>query len=457
MKRALLALVVAGAIVVAVLISGGGSGSFRVDALFPTAKGMVPGQLVKIAGARVGEVQAITLVRTPGHGYEARMELSIADRFRPFHANATCQILPEGLISENFVECDPGSAARPGLARDAAGYPAVPADHTSAAVSLQDVFNIFSVPTDQRLALFFDTLGIGTAGRGTDINAILQRANPSLTQARRALTIVGAQNHELAQAVTQTSEILVQLAKRSTSVREFVDRTAAVSRTTAAHQESLESAVMRLPGTLAAVRRGLTSLDRVALGSPPLLTDLRDAAPGLMALTDRVSPFAATAIPALRSVAHAAARGRAAIPVLRPVVADLNGFARQAAPVSKLLDELLVSTRDRGGIEGLLRVLYALGTFSGPYDSLGHMVGLFFTLFPECISTNEENAPAPGCSHAYTAPEHGQAPVNDPSADPGPNSADVTQSSVSSAPATSSSGFPISQAQARSLLSYLLK
>lgn len=457
MKRVILSLVVAGAIAAAVLMSGGGSGSFRVDALFATAKGMVPGQLVKIAGARVGEVQAIRLVHTGGDGYEARMELSIADRFRPFHANASCRILPEGLISENFVECDPGSAVRPTLARDAAGYPVVPVDHTSAAVSLQDVFNIFSVPTDQRLQLFFDTLGIGTAGRGTDLNAILQRANPSLTQAQRALAIIGAQNHELGQAVGQTNQILAALAQRSTSVREFVDRTAAVSRTTAAHQASLGTAVMRLPATLAAVRRGLTSLNQVALNSSPLLTDLRDSAPGLEGLIDRVGPFARTAMPALRSVARAAARGRAAIPVLRPVVTDLKRLAGQATPVSKLFDELLVSTRDKGGIEGLLRVLYALGTFSGPYDSVGHMVGLFFTLFPECIATNTENDPAPGCSHAYTAPEHGQAPVDDPSVAPGPNTADVSQSSVSSAPAASASTPPLSLAQTRSLLSYLLK
>ena len=52
-----------------------------------------------------GRVERIDLAPGP----KARMELSVERRFAPFRADARCSIRPEGLISENFVQCDPGS------------------------------------------------------------------------------------------------------------------------------------------------------------------------------------------------------------------------------------------------------------------------------------------------------------------------------------------------------------
>ena len=42
-----------------------GDSTFRVDAIFDTAKGIIPGQLVKIAGARVGTITVSQRGRGP--------------------------------------------------------------------------------------------------------------------------------------------------------------------------------------------------------------------------------------------------------------------------------------------------------------------------------------------------------------------------------------------------------
>src|SRR5687768_3689159 len=98
------------AVAIAVLLSVAGAfaahvdskpASFRVEAVFDTAKGMVPGQTVKIAGVAVGKVRDVRIVPGP----KALLSLEIEGRFAPFHADATCRILPEGLITENYVEC----------------------------------------------------------------------------------------------------------------------------------------------------------------------------------------------------------------------------------------------------------------------------------------------------------------------------------------------------------------
>ena len=43
--------------------------------------------------------------------FKARIEATVDSRFMPFHKDATCTIRPEGLIAENYVDCDPGTPA----------------------------------------------------------------------------------------------------------------------------------------------------------------------------------------------------------------------------------------------------------------------------------------------------------------------------------------------------------
>jgi phospholipid/cholesterol/gamma-HCH transport system substrate-binding protein len=457
-RRALLIVIgITAAAVIAVLLTGSGSSSFKVDAEFDTAKSMAPGQLVEIGGAKVGTVATVKLERTPGGGYAALMTLSIDHRFRPFHANASCHILPQGLISENYIECDPGSPSAGSLRPGPAGVPTVPRAQTTASASLQDVLDTFSLPTDQRLAFVLDTLGIGTAGRGEDLNGILLRANPALTEARNVLSIVDAQNHQLAGAVSQTDLVLGQLAANRSQVRAFVDRSASVVRNTAARSGPLGAAVQRLPQMLDAVRGGLQSIERVTSEGVPLLDDLRASAPGLANVTQVLPALTQVAVPALRSVGTAAAAGRRAIGPALPVVSHLASLAHQAVPVVSLLDKLLVNTRDTGGIEGLNTFLYDYAAFTAPYDSLSHVSDIVLTAFPECVIANTLRTNSPGCRHSYNSPGMGLAPINDPTVNPGPLTAALHKvPSVSgTAPITRAKDPPVRQL--RALLGYLLK
>ena len=114
--RRLATLVVVAAAAAAVIAvvsasSGSHSSTARFDVIFDDARGLVGGQLVKIAGANAGEIDNVVLTS----GFKARIEATVDRRFMPFHADATCTIRPEGLIAENYLECDPGTAASPVL------------------------------------------------------------------------------------------------------------------------------------------------------------------------------------------------------------------------------------------------------------------------------------------------------------------------------------------------------
>ena len=137
MRRALIAFAVAGSLIgLAVLATHRSASDYRVAAQFDTAKGMVAGQQVKIAGAVVGKVQSVDLAPGP----KARLILQVDRRFAPFRQDATCKILPEGLISENFVSCDPGSPSSPALPTKG-GLPTIPVAHTTVPLTLDDVLH----------------------------------------------------------------------------------------------------------------------------------------------------------------------------------------------------------------------------------------------------------------------------------------------------------------------------
>lgn len=417
MRRLVTAIALLAAVAVgAGLLTTGSSadaGDYRVAAIFDTAKGMVAGQQVKIAGAVVGRVESIDLAPGP----KARMELEIERRFGPFRTDATCSIRPEGLISENFVECAPGTAATP-LPAKGDKTPVVPLERTTTPVSLQDVIDVFALPTAQRLRVFVSELGIAGAGRGDDFNAVLRRANPALDSSRRVLDILEAQRDQLSAAVRQTDRVLGSLGEQDEDVRVFVDRATDVAQTTAAKRTELGAAVQRMPAMLRAVRPGLRALDRTAKDATPLLRSLRTAAPGLTELTRTLPAFADAGRPALRVLTGVARTARPAVKRATPVIRNLRTATQRMGVLAPEVDKLLVSLRDSGGIEGAMRILYSLATLASSYDETSHIINFIANVAPNCIVAEQANVDSAGCSRKWDAPGDGTVPINQPRCGP---------------------------------------
>ncbi len=260
---------------------GEGDGAYRVQAVFDTAKGLVPGQTVKIAGTEVGRVTDVEFAPGPA----ALVTFEVPDRFAPFRADASCRILPEGLLSENYVECDPGSKGS--LEGE---VPRVPLANTAVPTSLQEVLNVFAMPVNQRISVFLAELGLMGAGRGDQINDLIRRANPALREARDLLALLSEQREEINRAIDGTDRVMNALARRTSDVRSFVREAAGLSTRTALRREQLAATVRELAPMLRSVRRGLRPVDAATASLTPLLGDLRDAAPHLDEFAGRFPP-----------------------------------------------------------------------------------------------------------------------------------------------------------------------
>ena len=75
------------------------------------------------------------------------------------------------------------------------------------------VQDIYQQPIAQRFSLILNELGTGLAARGSDLNAIIHRANPALGNTDQVLKILARQNRQLAQLATDSDTVLAPLAK----------------------------------------------------------------------------------------------------------------------------------------------------------------------------------------------------------------------------------------------------
>jgi ABC-type transporter Mla subunit MlaD len=401
-------LLIAG-VATALASSGSGAASTgRFDVIFDNARGLVSGQLVKIAGARAGEVSSVHL--TPG--YKARIEATVLGKFMPFHRDATCTIRPEGLIAENYLECDPGTPGSPPLRSSDGRPPTVPVTHTTEPVSLIDLFNTFNLSTRQRLTLLFNELGIATAARGQDLNQILLRANPTLALARQTIGILLRQQSQLGTLIDSTATIAAQGAGHTGVLKTFLDRAAALTSLTASHRSPLAQGIRRLPGLLSVARPALSQLDTVARNGTPLLTQLQAAAPALEQVSGDLKPFVAAANPGLGKLAAAL---HTAIPALHqslPLLGHLEAYAHRSLGSTELSARLYKNLQQHGFVEEFLSVAYYIGTSLSRFDSTSHLLPLLLVAPNNGKCGRYATKPVPGCGAHYGSqpayhPEHG--------------------------------------------------
>jgi ABC-type transporter Mla subunit MlaD len=390
-------LVLGGALAFGQRAQGSASGTFYV--IFDDAKGLVGGQLVKVAGAQAGTIERVALTRD----FKARIEASIESRFLPFHQDATCTIRPQGLIAENYLECDPGSANSPVLRSPGGGPPTVPVSHTTEPVSLLDLFNIFNLPTRERVAVLIDELGIGTAGEGANLNAILRRANPALQLANQAIGILTRQRAQLTRTIDATDAIAAQGAAHTAALQGFIERAAQVSQATAVHHRALSESLARLPGLLAAAQPSLTQADLLVRSGTPLLAQLRAAAPLLVGVDQDFRPFVRVAVPGLSRIAAAI---RTAIPAIRqttPLAGAVRAYLRRSLSRTRLFARLLINLQAHGFIENFFSVAYYIAASLARHDSISHLLGVLLVGPQNGACGAYATKPVSGCGAHYGA------------------------------------------------------
>jgi len=411
-RLALLALVlVAAAAIVAVASASGGTGGdpYMVRAIFDDASFAVQGEQVRVAGAPVGSIASLdvcvaqTAPCRPGTLNKAAVTLEIDDsRFAPFHANATCAIRPQSLIGEMYVDCSPGTASAPALQKirngPGQGDYYLPVTHTSSPVDFDIVQDIYQEPVARRLAIILNELGTGLAARGSDLNAVIRRADPALGNTDQVLKILAGQNRELAKLATDSAAVLGPLARQRNALTGFITQANTTSQASAARAADISKSIQLLPGFLSQLKPLMADLGTLADQGTPLASDLGQSAAALGREFQELTPFASAARTALIDLGAGAQQSQAPLVATIPLAKQLNQLGTQALPSATELNTLTASLDKTGAINQLMAVLFNGTNAANGFDSLGHYVRDEL-LVSTC--TGYTISPVPGCSARF--------------------------------------------------------
>jgi phospholipid/cholesterol/gamma-HCH transport system substrate-binding protein len=463
-----IALVAAISALALVVVLGAGQpagGTYLVRAIFDDAAYAVQGEDVRVAGANVGTIQSLGVTRAR----RAAVTLEITDpRFAPFHADASCTIRPQSLIGEEYVDCNPGTPSAPALPviRTGAGSGShlLPVTQTSSPISPDIVQDISTQPVRQSLALIIDEFGTGLAARGSDLNAVIHRANPALGNTERVVRILASQNRLLARLATDSDAVLTPLAQERSQLAGFItsaNRTASAS----AQQTAAISATFRLfPAYLQQLQPLMADLGALAGQGTPLLTSLGTSAGSLGREFANLTPFAQRARTALIELGSAAQRSQSALVASVPLARRLRAVGLAGAPTSAELARLTASLQSTGGIQQLMALLFNGASAGNGFDSLGHYVR-DEPLVSSC--TQYVQSAVPGCSADFAAVSGGATSASAASASASAASASAASAASASASATARPDAVVATAvrrasatsdpaQLRGLMNYLL-
>jgi len=378
----------------------GDGDSYRVRAIFDNVASAVPGEDVKVAGAKVGVIESMDVTDDK----KAAVVLEIEEAgFVPFRANARCIVRPQSLIGEKFVECDPGDTSAEPLERiadgDGEGQHLLPLQRTSSAVDLDLVNNVLRRPFRERLAILLGEFGTGLAGRGNDLNEAIHRANPALRETDRVLEILSNQNRVLADLARDSDQALAPLAREKERVTDFIENANETGQATAARSADIERGIERLPTFLRELRPLMADLDGFAGQATPVMRDLNAAGEDISRLISALGPFSEGARVSLETLGDATETGRPALIRTRPLIRDLADFGERARPVSTDLDKLTASLDRSGGIERLMDFFYFSTLSINGFDEISHYLRAA-TLVNTC--SGYALTPTPACDAHYT-------------------------------------------------------
>jgi ABC-type transporter Mla subunit MlaD len=435
---------------------GGGGDPYTVRAIFDDAAFAVAGEEVRIAGAPVGTIGSLSVcvprkqACRSGTAYKAAVTFTINRAgFTPFHANASCAIRPQSLIGEKFVDCNPGTAAAPPLTRlrsgPGAGQYYLPVSNTSSPVDTDIVQDIYRQPVRQQFALILNELGTGLAARGSDLNAVIHRANPALGYTDQVLQILAQQNRQLAQLARDSNAVLTPLARDREQIRQWVIQANTTSVASAERAADIAASFHLLPSFLRRLRPLMSDLAAFSGQATPVLNSLSQAAPALARQYEQLVPFAAVARKSLISLGAAAQQQQPYLLQTIPLAQRLLRLGQAGVPSFTSLDRLTSSFDRTGGIEDLMRVLFYGTAATNGFDSIGHYIRTE-ALVGGC--TGYVKVPVGGCSANFTQ----KAAAGDPG-----SATQTTQKLLAAVLAARGSGISVGRSAAVSgLLHYLI-
>jgi phospholipid/cholesterol/gamma-HCH transport system substrate-binding protein len=386
-----LLIVAAGAGATFAVTAAGAGDQQHYTVVLDNAFGLTPGSDLRSSGVKVGKVTGLDVQRRTARAL-AKIEVTRPD-FAGFRKDVFCEVKPQSLIGEYYLDCAPGHSRDPAPAT-------IPVQQTGGTIPPDLVLDILRRPARERFGLILSELGIGLTGRGQDLNATIRRGVPALRETDSVLRILADNRRTLQHLTADADRVLVDLARNRHDVARFVRTAGDTTAASADRRHELAATVHKLPAFLRELRPTLGDLATTAERQTPALVDLRHAAPDLETLLERLGPFAESARPAVRALGDVSETGSVAVREARSTVSRLRSLGESSTEPMRNLRFVLEDIDDRGravepnrlspgngagftGLEAFLQYAFVQSQAINVFDSKGYLLKLSL-LLNEC-------------------------------------------------------------------------
>ncbi|MCK9249800.1 MAG: MlaD family protein [Solirubrobacteraceae bacterium] len=295
-----------------------GQSGYRLEVELPDAERLVRTNQVRMAGVRVGQVDAVEAIPARRDGREpatARVSIRLDADVDPLPVDTLAKVRPASILGSSYLDLVPGRSAR--TIPDGG---TLPRERARANVELTDLLDVFDTATAEALQTGATAVGGALVGRGRGLGESLASLGDTARPAERVMGRLADPDTRLGPLVDGYERTVRPFGERRAQVGRGTRDAATTLTAIAAERPALGRIVDELPGTLSRttdeLRRFRPALDDLA----DISVRLRPAARKLPRALTGTNRLVADAMPALRLIPRTAG--------------DLDGVARRLTTVS---------------------------------------------------------------------------------------------------------------------------
>ena len=323
-----------------------GTEFYEIEAAFPTAQAVTPGQgqTVTVAGVSIGELSKVRLSEG-----QAIISMRIKDRYRGrIYRDAKGLLRPKTGLKDMVVELTPGSRRSGALPEGGR----IPVSETLPDVNFDEILAGLDADTRDYLRLLVGGGAEGLRDDGAALRRALKRFEPTGRALRRVNEQLATRRTNIKRVIRNFGLLTEELGAKDDEIAEFVDASNAVFASFADQDENLRATLRELPTALDATNESLGRVDSFARELGPALTDLRPAARALGPSLRATRPFLRRTTPVIRDE-------------IRPFSRETQPFVRELRPTMR---DLADATPDLTSSFRVVNRLFNTLTYNPPGD-----------------------------------------------------------------------------------------
>jgi phospholipid/cholesterol/gamma-HCH transport system substrate-binding protein len=312
---------------------------FELKAEMSTAQAVTPGQgqTVRVAGVRVGDIDAVSYEN--GH---AVVTMAIDRKFLPVYRNATILLRPKTGLKDMFLELDPGTNYDPNSNDDEyQNGDSIPVANTAPDTNVDQVLAALDGDTRAYLRLLLVGGGQGLNGRGKDLGKLLGSLGPINRGLARLNTEVAKRKDNLARLIHNMNLLWGRVGEDGQGIEQLVSASNHALGAIASQTPDVQRTVSLLGPTLRTTRVALTKTDQLATVLGPAINSLRPFARKLKPINDSLGHLAKTTYQPIKSDIRPFVRNaRQPVRNLRPAAKNLVAATPRLTTVGEKLNKL---------------------------------------------------------------------------------------------------------------------